>query len=103
MGMTKRDAVIATVQISGFSDAAVDKAVMDNFFEPDGTYNPETDKKAVAQAAIDVLQGMRSIASISEGGFSVSYSLAGIDARLNYLSGLYDITLGPVVKAEHLW
>lgn len=101
--MTKREAVIATVQISGYSEEAVDKAVADNFFEPDGNYNPQTDKTAVGKAAVDVLQGMKSIASITEGGYSISYSLAGIDARLNYISGLYDIPLGPIVKAEFLW
>jgi len=100
--MTIKDATIAALQITGYSDSAIDKALLDNGLNGDDTYT-SSNAKSIDLIAIEVLQGMMAVASVSEGGFSVSYSLGGIKARLDYLNAKNGITTGPVVKGVNVW
>jgi len=100
--MTIKDATIAALQITGYSDSAIDKALLDNGLNGALTYD-SSNAKSIDLVAIEVLQGMMAVASVSEGGFSVSYSLAGIKARLDYLNAKNGITTGPVVKGVNVW
>jgi hypothetical protein len=100
--MTNKEAVIASIQITGYSDSAIDKALLDAGIEGSVNYN-SANKKPIDLVAIEVLQGMRALSSVTEGGYSVSYSLAGIEARLGYLNALYGITGQPKVRAVKMW
>lgn len=101
--MTIKEAVIATLQITGYSDSAIEKALLDNGLNGEDTYT-STMIKSVGVVAIEVLQGMLSLASITEGGYSVSYSIAGIQLRLDYLNGLYgEAAPMPTVTSPSVW
>lgn len=102
--MTIKEAVIATLQITGYADGAIEKALLDSGLNGEDTYTA-TMKQSIGLAAIEVLQGMLSLASVSEGGYSISYSVAGIKLRLDYLNGIYgEVTDDvPTVKSPSVW
>jgi len=100
--MTIKEATIAALQITGYSDSAIEKALLDNGLNGDQAYQ-SSDAKSVDLIAIEILQGMVAVASVSEGGFSVSYSVAGIKARIDYLNGKYGVVTGPTVKGVDIW
>lgn len=101
--MTNKEAVIATLQITGYSDSAIEKALLDNGLNGEDTYTT-TIKQSIGTVAIEVLQGMLSLASVTEGGYSVSYSVAGIQARLGILNGLYGVAAPvPTVTSPNVW
>ncbi len=100
--MTNKEAVIAALQIIGYSDIAVEKALLDAGIDGNGTYTPDTGAQ-IDSVAVEVLQGMLSLASVSEGGYSVSYSVAGIEARIDYLNGRNGISAQPTVTARNVW
>jgi hypothetical protein len=100
--MTNKEAVIATIQITGFPDAGVNKALLDAGIDETVNYSVGN-KKIIDLAAIEVLQGMLAVASVSEGSYSISYSIAGVQARISYLSGLHGISTQPKVRAVKLW
>lgn len=97
--MTNKEAVIATLQITGYSDGAIEKALLDNGLNGADTYVIENSKN-VRLVSIEVLQGMLSLSSVSEGGYTVSYSAAGIQKRLDYLN---DAKGQPVVRRSNAW
>lgn len=94
--MTNEQAVIATIQITGYPDSALEKALEDYSLTSSDNYTADN-KETVNKIAVDILNGMLSYASISEGGYSVSYSVEGVRARLAQLGG------GPTVKAVSIW
>lgn len=101
--MTNKEATIAALQITGYSDSAIEKTLLDNGLNGDLTYDP-SNSKGIDLIAIEILQGMLSVASVSEGGFSVSYSIPGIQARIDYLNAKNGITTGvPTVKGVDIW
>jgi len=101
--MTNKEATIAALQITGYSDSAIEKALLDNGLNGDLTYDP-SNAKGIDLIAIEVLQGMLAVASVSEGGLSVSYSVSGIKARIDYLKGKNGIPLdGPTVNVANVW
>lgn len=101
--MTNKEAIIASLQITGYSDSAIEKALLDSGLNGGDSYET-INAKSIDLAAIDVLQGMLSVSSVSEGGYSVSYSTAGIKARLEYLSAKNGL-LGavPTVTSKSVW
>lgn len=100
--MTNKDAVIATLQITGYSDSAIDKALLDAGLNGSDTYKVDN-TTGIGKVAIEVLQSMLSLASVSEGNYHVSYSLAGIKLRLDYLNTLYGLIGGPIVRGASVW
>ncbi len=94
--MNNKEAVIATLQITGYPDNAIEKALFDNVLDGEDSYSINN-KELVDSISINVLQGMLSVASISEGGYSVSYSIEGVKLRLAQLGA------GPTVKAVNFW
>lgn len=101
--MTKKEAVIAALQITGYSDAAVEKALLDNAITGSGIYS-SSDRGIIDTVAIEVLQGMLSVASISEGGMSVTYSIQGVKDRIAYLQVKNGIDPGgPKVRRRDVW
>lgn len=102
--MTIKEATIAALQVSGYSDSAIEKALLDNGLNGSDSYS-SGNSKDVDLIAIEVLQGMLSVASVTEGGFSVSYSIIGIKNRLAYLSaknGISDVTK-PSISSPKVW
>lgn len=101
--MTNTEAIIATLQIAGYSDSAIQKALLDSNINGDGLYDG-SNAKDIDLIAIEILQGMLSVASVTEGGYSVSYSLNGIKARLDFLNGKYGLETGkPSISAPKVW
>lgn len=101
--MTNKEAIIATLQITGYSDSAIEKALLDGDLNGDDNYDG-SNAKNIDLITIDILQGMLSLASVSEGDYSVSYSLNGIKARLGYLNSKYDLgDLKPAIRSPKVW
>jgi hypothetical protein len=101
--MTKQEALIAEVQVSGIPDNSIAKALIDYAIDGSATYTA-ADSDLITKAAIEILEGMLALASVTEGGYSVTYSIPGIEARLKYLKDKTGITTGlPTIKGVRPW
>lgn len=103
--MTILEATIAAVQIPGYSEIAVEKALIDYSLNAAGTYSV-ADKAAVNQAALVVLKGMLAVAETSEGDYTIKYSVDGIKARIKYLEdelGTEDNAQPKIRNASFYW
>ncbi len=96
--MTNKEALIATMQAPGYSDAAVEKALLDAEIDVGEDYAIAS-KATIDLIAIDVLKGMLAVASISEGGYSIGYSIEGIKLRISALETVNGISVQPKVRA----
>lgn len=88
--MTKKDALNAVVSLPDVSDMELEKALLDNDVT-DGDYT-KSDEKAIDMAAIDILTNRWNIASQTEGGLSISYSVDGLKAKLLALANKHGLT-----------
>lgn len=79
--MTIKQALIATISIPGIDGNLVDKALVDNDLTGDSTYT-KSDKSKVEVAAISALLSALHLASLSEGGFSVSFNFEAAKENL---------------------
>lgn len=77
------------------SDNALSKALIDQDLVSGDAYS-SGNKEAVNNAAIDVLNGIL-YSSVSEGGYSVTYSAESIRAKILSLGG------GPTVRGVNCW
>lgn len=101
--MTNHDAIVSAIGVTGFSEIAVQKALIDGELIPTSSYDI-LNRKEIDLAAIEVLKGMLSIDTITEGGYTIKYSLTGVQKRLDYLTALYGInTLRPTVRTRSIW
>jgi hypothetical protein len=102
--MTNKEAVIAALQIIGYSESAIDKALIDLEVTSDTVYSKEN-TKSIDLVAIEVLQGMLSVSDVKEGGYSVSYSIDGVKARIAYLQDRNGLTSTskPTVRSRNVW
>jgi len=98
--MTNAEAVAAAIQIQGYSADALNKALADAEITGSSTYSSAS-KNAINMVAVEVLQGMLAVTQMQEGGYSITFSASGIQARINYLSGIESAE--PKVMAMHLW
>lgn len=100
--MTNTEAVKRAIQIPGYSEEAIEKFLFDAGI--DGTVNYiASDKSKINLIAIEALKGMLAVMSITEGGYSISYSVEGIKERLGYLETVEGISGQPKVRAVKLW
>lgn len=99
--MTNREALIAELQISGYSENAVDKALLDAGLVGGGTYTPDNTKQ-VAIATVKVLNTMLGTKSVSEGDLSITYSIGERIAAINDEHGLL-VKGRPTVTARNVW
>ncbi len=103
--MTNKEAAINAVQMTGYSDGAIEKALIDAGITGSDTY-VVAGMKDVDLVAIEVLKGMLGVESISEGGFRIGYSIEGVKARLRYFSDKYGIViegLNPTIRKASFW
>jgi hypothetical protein len=100
--MTIKEATIAALQVPGYSDSAIEKALLDNGLNGNDVYNG-SQSSTVNLVAVEVLKGMKAIASVTEGGYSVSYSLAGIESRLGELEGVEAFVQPKVTSPKNVW
>ncbi len=71
--MTNLEAITAAIGIPGFSDLAVQKALLDAGLDPAGTYI--ANDVSVTKAALVVLKGMLGLQQIQEGDYSITYAI----------------------------
>lgn len=106
--MLKKEAFKKVIQVD-VDDSTLDLALLEAGI--DGTLEAiQGDLKSLELAAIPLLQSLMIIASESEGGYSVSYSLEGIKIRLLFLAKKHGLTgliatLGgqPKITTKRLW
>jgi hypothetical protein len=102
--MTKKEALIAALQIS-VEDATLEKALIDNDVIGSETYT-KSNATTIDLCAIEVLQGILSIPDVTEGGYSVKYDRAAVQARLTYLSiknGVDNPSIPRITDASNRW
>jgi len=100
--MTNTEAVAAAIQFTGYSSQALTKALLDGGIDGAGTYSAGN-KANINLVAIEVLRGMLAVSSVTEGGYSISFSTSGILARIDFLTGATGLAPQPKVAACHLW
>ncbi len=108
--LTKYDALIGELEPYTPSRLALTKALADaNVTDLDSEYNPETDKKGVAVAAIKVLKRMIVLTSDSLGKSSQGYSVEMLERRIkalckeNGLDASEFVDLSSITDGSHLW
>jgi hypothetical protein len=104
--MTIKEALIAALQVTGYSEAAIDKALLDAGLNGILTYDPLTDTtltRAVNMAALVILKGMLTVQSIEEGGYKIAYSVEGIKLRIAQIEGIYGLSEKPTIKRRAFW
>lgn len=79
--MTNKEAVIAECKPFTVDDAMVEKSLIDNGVDGTTTY-ASANRPDVAAVAYDVLKGMASLSSVSEGGFSMSFKAEQLKEKL---------------------
>jgi hypothetical protein len=102
--MTNREAVIAEIQLNGYSDDLLDKSMTDLNLNAADVYG-SVNSALVDKVAISVLQAMLLLASVNEGGYGISYSLSGIKARIDFLCARSGISSSsqPRIKMRNIW
>jgi len=102
--MTNKEAIIAEIQVSQYSDNAITKAMLDLDINPEEEYVKDNAKR-VAIAAIKVLRSMLSVKSVTEGGYNITYSISERIDALNAEYGLLPVVEvpKPSIKARSLW
>lgn len=86
--MTNKEAIQAILGQFQLRDDSLQLALLDAGVNPDDTYD-NANATVIGGAACDILVGALSASSISEGGFSISYSRDGIVSLLKYLAKKY--------------
>lgn len=102
--MNNKEALAAVVSISGVSDSLLSKSLLDASIDGTELYTT-VNREGIDKVAIEVLKSMLSVASISEGGFSISYDREAIKGRLTMLASQYGIDTGisPTVRGKNVW
>lgn len=105
--MTNKEALIATLQISGMPDNSLEKALADRGINSAGTYG-STQTAGLDQTTMDLLWGLLNQPDVSEGGYSIRYDSKSVLARLTFLANKYgnsDILIGltPSVSSPKAW
>ena len=101
--MTNLQAIIGELKITGYSELAVEKALLDAGLNPTDTYNSSASNKIIAKAAIEVLEGMLAVEKVSEGGYSITYSREGVMLLIASLKKKHNIINGREIKALNVW
>ena len=109
--MTNQEALVAAVALPA-NEAEIQKAMIDAEINPATNYS-KANQLLIDNAAIEVLQGMKSTKSVQEGGYSLTLDLNAINERILYLAKRCNrLDLLPVVErvkqptirnATHLW
>lgn len=101
--MTNKEAIINAIGVTGWQEGTVDKALIDFAIVPTDAYQA-VNASTVNKAALQVLKAMLAVASMQEGGFSVSYSVEGIKARITDLEGVTGVINQPrIYNRSKLW
>lgn len=101
--MTNKEALIAEVLVEGVSDNTYEKALLDANLNGTQQYASVNDQ-AISLAAIAVLQAILPLASQTEGGYSITFSVSGIKARLAYLQDKTGTSTGaPTIRGVSAW
>lgn len=90
--MTNKDALIATVGFEVPDNMAL-KALIDVGLAATQDYSA-TNRDAVDRCAIEVLLAMKTVNSISEGGYSVSFNHEEANKTITYLSSRLNSSTG---------
>ena len=108
--LTKYDALLGELEPYTPSSLTLKKALADaNVQDLDQEYNPETDKKPVALAAINVLKKMIVLTSDSLGKSSQGYSVEKLEDRIKDLctENGFDVddfvTVSSITDGSNLW
>ncbi len=81
--MTNLEAVKADIAPYTADKAVIEKALIDNSIYADDDYK---DRRAIANVSIQVLTSFLALKSESEGSFSQSYSIEGLQSRINQIA-----------------
>jgi hypothetical protein len=102
--MTNKEALVRGV-LSGFSvdSFQADKVLLDAGVNG-GTEYIASNEKAIDECAVRLLYS-HCISSVSEGGYSISYSREAVENLINRLCNKWglDNPLQPTIKAINLW
>lgn len=108
--LTKYDALIGELEPYTPSRLTLTKALMDaKVGDMEAEYDPDTDKKAVAIAAIKVLRQMIVLSSDSLGKSSQGYSVDMLEKRIkalcneNGLDASEFVELSSITDGSNLW
>lgn len=108
--LTKYDALIGDLEPYTPSRLALTKALADaNVKDLDAEYDPDTDKRGVAVAAIKVLKRMIVLTSDSLGKSSQGYSVEMLEERIkdlcneNGLDASEFVNLSSITDGSNMW
>lgn len=108
--LTKYDALLAELEPYTPSPNTMNKALVDaNVTDLESDYNPETDKKGVAVAAIKVLKKLVVLSSDSLGKSSQSYNVAELKRRIkdlcseNGLDASQFVNVPTITDGSNMW
>ncbi len=101
--MTKKEALSAVLQVT-VPDNTLEKALLDQDITGADAYTAD-DATEIDLAAIAVLEGLLSVADVSEGGFSIKYDRKSIESRLYYLSSKHGLVAKgqPTISSKAVW
>jgi hypothetical protein len=108
--LTKYDALIGELEPYTSSRLSLTKALADAKVEDlEGEYNPDTDKRGIAIAAIKVLKRMIVLTSDSLGKSSQGYSVEKLEKRIkdlcdeNGLDASEFVNLPSITDGSNMW
>lgn len=91
--MTNLEAITYSIGIPGYSEGALQKALLDAGLNPDDAYT--ANNKSIDQAALVVLKAMLGIQSIQEGDYQIQYA---IKDRIKAIQTDLGLTAGATVR-----
>lgn len=105
--MTNKEAIQAILGQVTIPDNSLQLALTDAGYDPDTTYD-KSNSTAIGGIACDLLVGILSAPSVSEGGYSIKYDLNGVKSLLTYLAKKYgrdDIlsSFSPTIEGVSPW
>lgn len=86
--MTNKEAAIALLSKAQPDTSAVEFELMSAGIDPNALYS-SANSQVIGGVAVDILAGMLAAPNISEGGFSISYTVDGVKELLLYLAKKY--------------
>lgn len=104
MDLTIYDALIGELEPYTPSQSALKKAIFDAGLSGtfDRQYNPQTDKRSIAVAAIKILQKMVVLSSDSMGKSSQGYNVAQLENRIKLLAKQNGLDVSDYVEAPSI-
>lgn len=99
--MTNKEALKAAVSLP-CEDIMLDKALIDHDLNAGQDYT-KANKATINQAAMQVLQGLKSTKSVTVGDFAYTVDANAVSERLLELSGVYIETKKPTITGIRPW